>query len=142
MKSEEIVKVVLKNERLRKIRKNLRDLLKLTVEDKLDQLNEEIDEVWGREKVRRSKIKEHRNLRSAYSRSTMGCSNDKDILEDEKNFCVSIQRAREQGLNVEDMKTNFDLVWIPIFSKWYCTDCVREYEMDKITPDDFPDPIY
>ena len=142
MKSEKIVKVIIKDERLRKIRKNLRDLLKCAVKEKLDRLNKEIDEVWDQEKVRRSKIMEHSNLRRAFRRSTIECSYEYIGGKDRGYFgCISLQKADDQGEDVEKIKTDLDLVWIPIYKNWFCTECVKEFDMESLTIEDFPDRV-
>ncbi len=138
MKSEKIVKVIIKDERLRKIRKNLRDLLKCAVKEKLDRLNKEIDEVWDQEKVRRSKIKEHSDLRRAFRRSTIECSY-RYIEGSDFYACISLQKVTEQGEDVEKVKTDLDLVWVPIYKDWFCTECVKEFDMESLTLKDFPD---
>jgi hypothetical protein len=138
MKSEKIVKIIIKDKRLRKIRKNLRDLLKCAVKEKLDRLNKEIDEVWDQKKVRRSKIMEHSNLRTAFRNSALECRYE--YIEGPNFYaCVSLQKAIEQGGDVEKVKTDLDLVWIPIYKNWFCMDCVKEFDMESLTIEDFPD---
>jgi len=142
MKSEKIVKVVIKDERLRKIRKNLRNLLKCAVEEKLKQLLKEIREnrEKGNHKLKYLKIKEHGDLRTAFRDSTVEC---RYRYTEGSDFyaCVSLQKAMEQGQEVEKIKTDLDLVWIPILKGWFCTECVKEFDMESLTIEDFPDKI-
>ncbi|TXT58974.1 MAG: hypothetical protein BAJALOKI2v1_270002 [Promethearchaeota archaeon] len=132
MRSENVIRVILKNDKLRKIRRNLRDLLKCAFEDKLKQLLREISECRknGNEEKMDIKIKEHGNLISAKRSSTLGCGDDSEMLNG-KNYCVSIQKARELGLDEERTKSDLDLVWIPILRQWICTECVKVYDWDN-----------
>lgn len=140
MKSEKIVRLIIKDERLRKIRKNLRDLLKCAVKEKLDRLNKEIDEVWDQKKVRRSKIMEHSDLITAFRNSTVEC---RYRYIEGPNFygCVSLQKTIEQGEDIEKVKTDLDLVWIPILKEWFCTECVKKLDMESLTLEAFPDRV-
>jgi hypothetical protein len=142
MKSEKIVKVIIKDERMRDIRKNLRDLLKCAVEERLKQLLEEAEAYYqqGNERKENLKIKEHSDLISAFRRSTIECSY-RYIEGSDFYACVSLQKAIEQGEDVEKVKTNLDLVWIPIYKNWFCTECVKEFDMESLTLEDFPDLI-
>ena len=117
-----------------------KNILKCAVKEKLDRLNKEIDEVWDQEKVRRSKIKEHSDLISAFRRSTIECSY-RYIEGSDFYACVSLQKAIEQEEDVEKVKTDLDLVWIPIYKNWFYTECVREFDMESLTLEDFPDLI-
>jgi hypothetical protein len=142
MKSEKIVKVVIEDEGLRKIRKNLRDLLKCAVEEKLKQLLKEIREnrEKGNHKLKHLKIKEHSDLITAFRNSTVEC---RYRYIEGPNFygCVSLQKAIEQGEDIEKVKTDLDLVWIPILKEWFCTECVKKLDMESLTLEDFPDRV-
>jgi hypothetical protein len=134
MRSEKIIKVVLKDKKLRKIRKNLRDLIECAVKDRLETLKKERKEyqekgILWRE---RRKGRKYNVLKSAYQRSTLGCRNG-------EKFCVSLIKAKEKDLDIEEVRTDLDLIWIPVLGDWFCYDCVLTYKYDKLTLDDFPD---
>ncbi|TXT58995.1 MAG: hypothetical protein BAJALOKI2v1_270023 [Promethearchaeota archaeon] len=142
MKSKKIIKVVIKDERLRKIRKKLRDFLKCAVKEKLDLLNKEADEAWeeANEKEEYLKIKEHENLMKAFRNSSLECRYVYIGGLDRGYYgCISQQKAENQGKYVEEIRTDLDLVWIPIYENWFCTECVREFDMESLTLEDFPD---
>ena len=144
MKSEKIVKVIIKDEQLRKIRKNLRDLLKCAVEERLRQLLKEIRELRDKGEGRKEnlKIMEHSNLITALDDSTIMCGYE-DIGGPNRGYygCISLQKADDQGEDVEKIKTDLDLVWIPIYKSWFCTECVKEFDMESLTIEDFPDMV-
>jgi hypothetical protein len=144
MKSEKIVKVIIKDGRLRKIRKNLRDLLKCAVEERLKQLLKEIREnrEKGNHKLKLLKIMEHSNLLTAFDDSTIMCGYER-IGGPNRGYygCISQQKADDQGEDVEKIKTDLDLVWVPIYKSWFCTECVKEFDMESLTIEDFPDMI-
>lgn len=114
MKSKKSLTVELKDPQLRRIRNNLRDIIKLAVKEELSRLDgkehryfqhylESSDPVakeeWER-KYHKFRRREER-LRKMLSRSILKC---------------------DFGAHPD---TDLDMVWMPSFGAWYCTKCAE-----------------
>ena len=116
MKKKRVIK--LKNPKLRKIRKNLRELLLNVFSEKLSEILDEKGKirenqaVSNNEKVKklRDLSREIQNLELAKRKAPLSCSTCKRI--------------------------DIDLVYNPVYNTWYCEDC---YEFNaKGEPDNYP----
>ncbi len=135
MKCKEPRSIVIKNLQLKRVRKNLRDVIKFAVLDKFRQ-HFKIDDIY-REKHLRGNItssqrkrwfflsRQHSNLRGAYDRSILKCSTGAP--------CLSHRGLVEKGkIKPSDKSTNLNLVWVPHYKAWFCTKCFDEYFKIKI----------
>lgn len=126
MKTEKIRRIELKDPILRKIRKNLRDIIKLSVNTEINKLQDEeiklvkkaVLTIEEEERKRELSFK-HNQLRHMLFNSIIQCSSGA--------ACDSHQEAKKQGFNPKDRRTDLDMVWIPEYQKWFCTKCYELY---------------
>ena len=140
MKSKKIHKIVLKNPRLRRIRNNLRIMLKLAIEKELNRLDQLKglyvfkNKLTNSQKKRRSQIwGEWNRLYHRYQRSTLVCGMGA--------ACTALDEAIKHGFNPQDRPTDLDLVWVPWLRNWYCVDCFEDAKLGEMTHEDFDDPV-
>ncbi|MFW9987612.1 MAG: hypothetical protein ACFFC3_03070 [Candidatus Odinarchaeota archaeon] len=141
MKSKKIRKVVLKTPNLRKIRNNLRIILKLAVKEELDKLYER-EELYSNKRYltpsqqkRKSYLAEKwKALDISYHRSTLQCSSGA--------ACISLDKAIEKGFDPKDRPTDLDLVWVPWLERWSCVECFETFRQGEMTHEDFDDPVW
>jgi len=126
MKTEKIRRIELKDPDLRRIRKNLRDIIKLAVTAKINKLQEEEIKLVKKtvltleEKERKRELSfRHNQLRHLLSNSIIQCSTGA--------ACDSHQEGKKQGFNPRDRRTDLDMVWVPEYQKWFCTKCYEHY---------------
>ncbi len=126
MKSEKTVRIELKNPTLRKIRKNLRDVVKLAVKDEIRKLMDERFKLHDKkvltpdEELRMTELSRKSNklmylLAASIIQCSMGAA------------CDSLDEAIENGFDPQDRRTDLDMVWIPEDRKWHCTGCFDSY---------------
>lgn len=131
MKAKKNIKVELKNPALRRIRKNLRDVIKLAVERESSRLYAISDEYRQKcrdstdstEKERldqeeRKFMKQGSKLRGLLSKSIIQC--------DLGAACSSLEEAIKHEFDRMDRPTDLDMVWCPYFKAWYCVPCSEE----------------
>ena len=140
MKSKKIRKVTLKSPELRRIRDNLRIILKLVIKDKLSRLSRLETLYFSKKNLtpsqqkRKSQLsKEWNKLYHRFNKSTLQCSNGAG--------CISLDKAIEEGLDPKDRPTDLDLVWVPWLERWVCTNCFETFRYDEMTHEDFDDPV-
>jgi len=126
MKTEKIRRIELKDPILRKIRKNLRDIIKLATKDRIKILIDEEHKLVEKnvispeEKKREIELtRESDHLLELLHNSIIQCSSGA--------ACDSHQEAKKQGFNPKDRRTDLDMVWIPEYQKWFCTRCYDLY---------------
>lgn len=128
MKSEKIIRIEIKDPTLRQIRKNLRDIVRLAVKDKIKKLQDEGVELRRRgdltseEQKRRLELSRKSNqLRNSLSASIIQCSMGA--------ACDAHEKAKKEikGFDPRDRRTDLDMVWVPEDRKWYCTGCFDSY---------------
>ncbi len=140
MRSKKIRKVTLKTPSLRRVRDNLRIILKLAVKKELRKL----DKIYYLYKYKRiltpsqqkRKIQlgeKWKDLDRAYYKSTLQCGCGAG--------CISFQEAKKHGFNPRDRPIDLDLVWVPWLESWVCTDCFKIGRYDEMTHEDFDDPV-
>lgn len=146
MKSKKIRIIQLKDPQLRRVRKNLRDIIKLAVKDKIRRLDEIAMNILR--KGRPMTPEEHKEfskfsrksdkLLNALSNSIIQCSSGAE--------CDSFREAKEQGFNPKDRLTDLDMVWIPYYQKWFCLKCYESTFFDSTyrskSEDPYADPYY
>ena len=141
MKSKEVRKVVLRTDKMRRVRDNLRIILKLAIKDKLGSLDRNGDLYRHKEKKDRltpSQQKrydyvegEYWTLYHRYNHSTLQCGSGA--------ACYSLDKAIEEGLDPRDRPTDFDLVWVPWLRRWFCLKCFLFNRIGEMTSGDFDD---
>ena len=140
MKSKKIRKVILKAPELRRVRDNLRIILKLTINEELTRLQKlrilyrNKNYLTPSQQKRRSQLsREWNKLYHRFNKSTLQCSNGAG--------CISLDKAIEEGLDPKDRPTDLDLVWVPWLERWVCTNCFETFRYDEMTHEDFDDPV-
>ncbi len=115
MKSLKVKKIVLKDPRLRKMRSNLRTILKLAVKTKREQLDE-----YSRRGYSYKYSDLSNALFTAYRTSISECNTACD--------CESLKDRVEKGF-MKPWETSVDLVmaWIPWEERWCCVKCYEKY---------------
>ena len=120
MKSDKWKAIVIKDARLRKVRKNLRELLKLAIKSDIDRLNKLRHLYMDKDRLTPSQWKRKVSFSRAVndllhleSRSMLKCS--------EGSWCMS----RERNPNISDLDK--DMVWNPLLKEWICIDCYNHY---------------
>ena len=128
MKSEKIIRIELRNPTLRQIRKNLRDIVKLAVKDKIRKLMDEEHKLREKdiltpgEELRITELsRKSDRLYHLLSASIIQCSMGA--------ACDLHQKAKKEieGFDPRDRRTDLDMVWVPEDRKWYCTGCFDSY---------------
>ncbi len=122
MNSKKIRKVVLRTPWSRRLRLNLRSLLKLVVKKELSRLYD------------LEMKKEQTVLYHSYHESILECGSGAG--------CVSYQALVRQGFDPQARPTNLDLVWVPWLEKWSCVECFEAFRQGEMTHEDFDDPVY
>jgi len=110
MKSKKIRIVKLKDPKLRRIRKNLRDIIKLAAKKEIRRLHE-IQGIYL--KKWKSKTPEERKKFSEYSRKgnkLMSALSDSIIQCSSGASCVSFEEAKKQGFDPKNRPTDLDMV--------------------------------
>ena len=145
MKSKKIRIVKLKDPKLRRIRKNLRDVIKLAVKDKFRKLHKLAEKyLVGRpmtpeeDRMFTKLSRESEKLMFALSDSIIQCSSGAS--------CNSLEEAIKHGFNPKHRPTDLDMVWIPYYQKWYCLKCYESTFYDSTykdwSEDPYADPFY
>lgn len=130
MKSAIPRKIVINDPHLRKVRKNLRDIIKLAYLADFDNWLK-LDELY-REKHLRGNItpsqkkrwfflsQQHNKLISIYDKSILECNSGA--------ACLSHRELVKRGeINSSDRSTDLDMVWVPHFKAWFCIKCYEDY---------------
>ena len=126
MKTREPRRIVIKNPQLKRVRKNLREILKLFYYDESKRLRE----LAGRCLITTSGRKEHNKLTRisakldhAYEKSILECSSGA--------MCTSYKEMVEKrSIKPSERPINLDMVWIPHEKAWFCTKCYeRKYKI-------------
>ena len=127
MKSLKVKKIILKNPRLRTIRRNLRIVLKLAVSSELERLRH-LRRIYCdkrhltpfQDKRETFLIKTSNALLARLSNSTCQCN-----LEER---CISHRELVEKGLvKPSERSPDLDVVWIPWHKEWVCMKCYDSY---------------
>ncbi len=146
MKSKKVRIVKLKDPKLIRIRKNLRDIIKFAARKEIRRLHVMQDKYLGKgkpmppeEAIMFTKYSRKGNkLMSALSDSIIQCSAGAS--------CDSFQEAKNHGFNPKDRPTDLDMVWIPYYQKWFCLKCYESTFYDvtynDISEDPYADPFY
>ncbi|UCC18568.1 MAG: hypothetical protein JSV62_10705 [Promethearchaeota archaeon] len=130
MKSNIPRKIVIKDSKLRKVRKNLREILKLAYFTEFEKWSN-LDDIY-REKHLNGKItlsqekrwfflsQQHDKLRAIYDKSILECNLGA--------ACLSHRELMQKGeIDPSDRSTDLDMVWVPYFKAWFCLRCYEEY---------------
>lgn len=131
MKSDKWKAIVISDTRLRKIRKNLRLLLKLAVENEFNRLKS-LENLYRSKRlsigITASQWKREVSLSRAVNkllqlkhRSNLQCS--------EGSLCVSPE-AKKMSHDISSL--NKDMVWNPLLKEWICIDCYNHYYNSEI----------
>ena len=143
MRSKKVRKVILKTQKMKRVRNNLRVILKLTMKDELNRLRDlrglylhkdiksgltlsqqkRYDYVGGK----------YRTLYHRFLESTLQCGSG--------SACYSFQEAKKHGFNPQDRPTDLDLVWVPWLENWFCIKCFALNRLGEMTHEDFGDPV-
>lgn len=141
MKSKKIRKIILRTPSLKRVRNNLRIILKLAVEEELSRLSRlktlyfKKDRLTPSQRRRRGQLSRRwNNLYHCFIKSTLQCNCGA--------ACISFQEAKRHGFNPQDRPTNLDLVWVPWLEKWSCVECFEIYRQGEMTHEDFDDPVW
>ena len=141
MRSKKIHKIILESPSLRRVRNNLRIIIKFAVKEELLRLSElrrlylYKKNLTPSQKRRKTQLgKDWNNLYHCFIKSTLQCGSGA--------ACVAFQKAKTQGFNPQDRPIDLDLVWVPWLEKWSCVECFETYRQGEMTHEDFDDPVY
>ncbi|HEA70573.1 hypothetical protein LCGC14_0625430 [marine sediment metagenome] len=146
MNSKKIRIIKLKDPQLRRVRKNLRDIIKLAAKDEIKRLLEITSnclkkgkDISSEEQIKFTQYsRECNQLMSALSSSIIQCSSGAE--------CDSLEEAIKQGFNPKDRPTDLDMVWIPYYQKLFCLKCYESTFYDSTyrneSEDPYADPYY
>lgn len=137
MKSLNVKKVILKNPHLRNLRKNLRIVLRLAIDDKirrLDKLNKLYLEKSRQGKQVPSQKKREIQI-SRLSDKLMHLEERRSCITCNEPYCISHKDRPGKSTWFEQRTNDLDLVWIPWHEKWVCLDCYEEYHKDTTLED-------
>ncbi len=144
MKSKEVRKVILRTSRMKRVRNNLRIVLKLAIKDelsslaKLERLYRQKEKKDGltlsQEKRYSYVVAKYRELSKRYNHSILRCGSGA--------ACYSLDEAIERGFNPRDRPADLNLVWVPWLRRWFCLKCFVLKQMEEMTHEDFDDPLY
>jgi len=128
MKSLKIKKVILKNPHLRRLRKNLRIVLRLAIQDKIRRLGKLEDLYLEKSKLRKlTPSQKKRQSQIIQLGDRLMRLERKSCITCNENFCVFHKDRPGKSTWFEHRSTDLDLVWIPWREKWVCLDCYEEY---------------
>jgi hypothetical protein len=128
MNAKRIVKIELRDPQLRRVRKGLRDIIKLAVNQKLRELYSKQHEYFNKylksnDHVLKENLKwKWGNFRRQSERLDKLLSSS-IIICGSGAGCASLDEAIQKGLDPQDRPTDLDMVWMPSHKKWYCTKC-------------------
>jgi len=140
MRSKKIRKVILISPALRRIRNNLRIIIKLAVKEELHKLSNLKGFYFRKAKLTPSQQRRKAYLKRRWNRlyhnfvkSTLQCNCGA--------ACTSYQEAKSSGFNPQDRPTDLDLVWVPWLEGWVCTNCFEASRYGEMTHKDFDDTV-
>lgn len=130
MKAKKIVKVELKSLALRRVRKNLRDVIKVAVEQESSLLYAKSGEYRKRSQDSSNPAEKERLEQK--KRDFRSKSNELDRLLSKSIIqcdlgaaCSSLIEAKKHGFDPLDRPTDLDMAWCPYFKAWYCLPCTE-----------------
>ena len=119
MKSKKVRRVILRTPKVKRVRNNLRVLLKLAIKDELSRLgkvkrlylNKSFkNDLTPSQQRRYNRVsRKYKNLYFSFIESTLRCGCGAG--------CRSYQDAKKSGFNPQDRPTGLDLVWVPWLKK-------------------------
>ena len=139
MKSKKIRIVKLKDPKLRRIRKNLRDIIQLAVKDEFRKLNKIARSYLGGGPMTEEEHKEFTKF-SRKSEKLIFMLSDSIIQCSSGAQCDSLEEAVKHGFNPRDRPTDLDMVWIPYYQKWFCLKCYESTFYESTYKDISEDP--
>lgn len=107
MKSQNIVRVEFHNPHLKRLRNNLRIILKLAIIDKIEKFRENKQHYSATQMIR------------LITNSILKCGAGAECLS-------YLERVRE-GFNPRDRPSDLDMVWVPYYQTWLCVKCYDEF---------------
>lgn len=130
MKSDILRKIIVRDPRLLKVRKNLRDILKLFYLAEFRSWSK-LDNLY-REKYLRGKITSSQKKRwffLSHRHNELMNTYDKSILECNSGAaCLShLELVKKGRIDPSKRSTNLDMVWVPHFKSWFCIKCYEEF---------------
>ena len=137
MKTSKVKKIILKNPHLRNLRKNLRIVLRLAIDDKIRRLSK-LNKLYL-EKSRQRKLTSSQKSRQSQiihlGDKLMHLEERKSCITCNEPYCISHKDRPGKSTWFEHRTTDLDLVWIPWHEKWVCLECYDEYYKDTTLED-------
>jgi len=138
MKSLKVKKVILNNPHLRNMRKNLRIVLRLAIDDEIHRLNK-LGSLYLQKYKQGKRVPSQEKRKIQISRlknKLMRLEERRSCITCNEPYCISHKDRPGKSTWFEHRSTDLDLVWIPWYEKWVCLECYEEYHKD-MTLDDF-----
>jgi len=135
MKKKVPREIILVDKCLQRVRKNLRDILKLACLAEFNRwlvINDLYQEKLHQGRITPSQKKRwfylarrHNELMYAYDRSILECNSGA--------ACISHRELVKEGkIESSERSTNFDMVWVPHYKAWFCAKCYETYYKLKV----------
>ncbi len=140
MKSLKVKKVILKSPHLRNLRKNLRIVLRLAINDEIRRLSK-LNKLYLEKSRQGKQVPSQREREIQISRLSdklMHLARRSSCITCNEPYCIFHKDRPGKSTWFEHRSTDLDLVWIPWYEKWVCLDCYDHYYKD-MTLDDFID---
>jgi len=132
MKRAEPRKIILRTQRLQKIRKNLRDILTLAYEKEFSRLLN-LKRLYQEKRISNgywlAPSQRKREIRLSKMGDALMHAYDKSILVCSLGAaCDSHKELVKKGeIEPSERSANLDMVWVPHFKAWFCLRCYEEY---------------
>ena len=134
MKSLKVKKVILKNPHLRNLRKNLRIVLRLAIQDEIRRLDRLEDLYINKRKQIPSQ--EKREIQISRLSDRLMHLEHRSCITCHEPFCAFHKDRVGKVIRSDQRTTDLDMVWIPWYERWVCLDCYDYYYKD-MTLDEF-----
>lgn len=141
MKSLKVKKVILKNPHLCNLRKNLRTVLRLAIDDEISRLMK-LEDLYL-EKYNQGKLvpsQEKREIQVSRLSDKLMRLESKSCITCHDVYCESHRKLFGPKLRSDKRTTDLDMVWIPWCEKWVCLECYIQYYKDT-TLDEYIDSL-
>ena len=139
MKSLKVKKVILKNPHLRNLRKNLRIVLRLAIQDEIRRFSK-IKNLYLQKGIQGRKVpsQRKREIQTSWLSDKLMHLEHRSCITCHEPYCIFHKNRIGRATRFDERSTDLDMVWIPWYEKWVCFDCYKHYHKD-MTLDDFID---
>jgi len=137
MKWLNVKKVILKYPHLRNLRKNLRTVLRLAIQDEIRRLSK-LKRLYQEKRIQGKQVPSQRKREIQISRLSdkLMRLESKSCITCHEVYCESHRKLfGDPKVRYDKRITDLDLVWIPWRERWVCLECYEKYYKDTTLED-------